>query len=473
MKRTPAFFWLLLLAFSPCFYFSFVYHNDLGFWVDSGWLPHLESGHLILFARPIGAILLDLQTNFLRLFPFVSVLNIFRFFSFLSLIGMLFLLRQIARIHTALTETQIQIMLLTLALQPAWLESVFWVTAYVPSLFSYICALGAAVLFDPASSGKSQPSLRRIIVAALLVVISFLCYPVGTCSFFWSSLLFVCFRQASLSNRQTFALVLRAVVFFALTCSLALILDRFLLKDLACTHWTVCRTWIPADSTEYSTQLILDPWSKLNTLLSLLKLSTASWFPLWQTLDIFTSLPGVALLIFAFVPTDRTGRNVVWKLSSWGVAFFWFFSFLILLNSPNLITRGAVVAFRTTAPNSILLAIGALKTLRLISGTRAWTMRFNIMAASLISILVVSCFLSACRFLSHYEIGWESVAKDSEVQQICRTVPRNTSNLISVPIIHLFMKNDFFPGINGSDYNLPFLLEAYLPGICPLLSNSK
>ncbi len=450
--------WILLLALSPSFLLTFIYHNDLSIWVESEWSRHVEAGHLVYFARPIGALLLDLQTNLLRMVPELWVLNASRFFSALTLLAIAWLLEKFLKERTQLSPFERSLVVLLTFLQPSWFLSVMWISNYIPVLWAHLLSLSAALLFLRPTSTSSARNLSLKGLALTLQVVSILTYPPAACAFFWP----LCVLGLLAVEKPRLKVIFSQLAFFAIAGLLALTIHHLFFKPLLCGSWVECRTWISQDSTEYSWKLVSDPLAKIDVLEDMFGLLGLSWLaliPMSLNLQWFALLPLIAPLLerslFSMNPS-------AWKSFAWKAGFLALM--VLLLNSPNLVTNGSMILYRTAAAGTLLIAIAWFQLTGLISSQKLKDATRILVAF----VFVALTFWVSWKQLGRYQMAWEKASQDPVVLEICSQGPEGFERLEDVPSLFEFTNAGQLSEINGRDFDLSVLFGGSLAALCHL-----
>ena len=464
-------YWILLiffLTFSPCLIFTYVYHNDLDFWMHVGWVRHVEAGHLVYFSRPVGALLLDIQTNLIRMVPDALLLNGFRVFILFNLILMAAMLDWFLKNELSLKKQERVLVVLGTFLQPSWLLAVIWCSNYVPMVFSHLLGLAAGLLlYHQANEGdqKLLKKILRIFLAGVLLAISVLSYPPAACAFFWPLCLVYLIRGDFKKYKGFF----RDGIFFGVSAGAALLFHRFVLKDLFCNFWVQCGTWIPPNSREYSLTIVSNFENKQIVFADILKLVMSSWaaFTGQDTLKLLAVCAMLAGLIFEF---SSTGLKK-WKKSE--ILFFlkktcfravFLFLIFLILNSPNFVTEGSVVVFRTIAASTILLGIAFLRLTARIAQAHLRTGAVSLLCL----LLVVSGFLSAYSQSERYSIIWNVPFSDPAVSRVCAKGPAYYSELENLTSVRFAGRFGPENNIDLRDFDLPIVPSGSLSALCHL-----
>lgn len=348
---------------------KYVYHNDLGFWCNdnSPFAAHAESGHLIFFGRPLGAMLLNLQTILIRNSHTIYMINIVRVISIILFLGLACLVDYTLIKYTILNKQKRFLLITIMFIHPSWFISLIWASNLLPGIGSYILGLLAALSLQPFSLNSEVFSIlnkKRILLASLLLVSSFYIYPAGALAFFWLPL--ICWSIGS--HKLRVIELLKMFVFFGIVCSLGLLIHYLILKPILC-HVTACTTWIAPDSTEYSLKIVSDIFAKILVLWNSVAIVSGSWFLFFYDTPVIAALIGFAFIIVAVFPSpkNRIFSSNYDKLISISICCIFF----LTLNLHNLITNSSVVAFRTVSPLTILLAIGSIKLINLIPNKKS------------------------------------------------------------------------------------------------------
>jgi len=455
--------WLFLAtvfaAFAPTLFFHFQYHNDLGYWFDREFGPHPETGHLFYFGRPFGGMLLDLQTNILRMFPTLTALTISRFVSLIFIVIFFYLTEKILRRFTNLTGIQRSVFLLVIALQPPWYEAYVWTSNLTPGILSYILGIVSFLLY----SKNTKKSWRDYFAAGSLLAVSFLIYPPGTCVFFWGVFILCSFGKEEYKFRQ----VILDGAFFASVCLLCLVFHKIVVMGPVCdSYWAKCVSWESPTSKAYSWSLFLNPLEKLEVLWNLTVVTSVSWIALLTKVNAIEALPGLSLLALAFGPFTSKG-GIQFTKQDWFKGFGYSLLFLFVLNVPNLVTNGAVIAFRTVAPNTIFFAVAMVKILSVFKNQNIQ----KSIAAMSIGTLVILCIVSSLKLVDHYETAWAEVTSDPQVRELCKNGPRIGPRFAVIPVVAKYLRPGYFSDADGLDLDLPVFLQDSTPSICYLLEN--
>lgn len=212
-----------------------------------------ESGHLVLFGRPLGAIFLFFQTHGLRYLREVEALTYARYFALFLLVVLGTTLNWILLLRTSLRRWERLLLLKFVFVHPAWLLGVMWVTSTVPIIVGNLLSVSAGCSFyyfyqDRAL--RSKKSFIWLILAGLLLMGSFYTYQAATASFFWCLLVGLAFNSGIRKNLNeglwTFA-------FFGIVCGASLLFYFPFGKNLICDSGLFyCVTWVGENDSAYS-----------------------------------------------------------------------------------------------------------------------------------------------------------------------------------------------------------------------------
>lgn len=448
---------VLLLAFGPILFFQYQYANDLIAWHQFGPSPHVETGHLLFFGRPVGGMLLDLQINLMRLAPSIHTLTFARAVTLALLFHLVWLLNHVLVRKTNLSDLQRGVLLVGFALQPPWLLSYMWLATAIPGLISCLLGFWSFVFFD---RGEERKSPALYVLSALFLVLSLFTYQPGVNAFFWGFVIIYTLGTGPLKIKE----FSRGLIFFALTCGLGLLLFRLFLKEAVCeNYWSGCWTWISGDSKEYSWNLTDNPFEKAGVLWELSKLSFSSWLSFFAWEIDWQWIPGLGLFIMAFAPIRKT-KSSSW--AKWPVAFLMALCFLVLLNSANMITKGSMIAFRTLSVMTIFQAVGLVQFLVLFRNPVA----LKTAAFTAVSVLTSLTLFVGLKFAWHYQTAWEAAKSDSIVRDLCRSdfLPKNQV-ASTLPFFRNYSGSPYFPEINAKDFDLPVINPDQIGSLCNLL----
>lgn len=414
-------YFAVFFAFSPSLFYVFLYHNDHLFWeLYSHGTPHRELGHLILFGRPLGALLLHWQSILVSYWEAPELLNFFRLIAILLLMDMIRLLEAFLKDHLTLDSTSRFMILLLTFLQPSWLLGSAWAASIIPCILSYWLALRSSVLFF--WSGHQRPSLR-FFLASLLLTSAFLIYPLSTCVFFWPNLLLTTLASDERGLRE----LLRPLSLFFILGILAVALHFLFLKNYLCSDLFSCTTWVTIDSKEYSLKPPTSLLEKLRVLADILTLQARSWtlfFSKHENQPLHLLL--AAVFPFASFLPLLSGKTPDFAPKIWLKSMGYFLLFVLLMNFPNLVTRGAVVVFRTLSPNSLMFSIGMVKIIHLI---RKQQLRTSIFKLTLVYHLLMFFYVAQV-FSSGLSRFLASSFNHKDWDHLCRLNDLNTKKAV-------------------------------------------
>jgi hypothetical protein len=441
-------FLLLFVSFAPLFWNSYVYHNDLGFWIEHSGSGYYESGHLFLIRRPLGAVLLNLQTAIAQLFPSLVLLLAFRLFTLVLVVCLGILVNRLLEQHTGLPRLHRAAFVAALLLQPSWLLTVMWTTNLIPGAIAYLAGLGGAIALDRVWARSPKLISRGMAVPALLIAASVLIYPPGALTFFWLPLIKVCFGTSTFRFRH----FVRETVFFAAVSIVALTVDEVLIRPLACLGNT-CQDWIEPGSTSYSLAPASDFVEKLGVLRDSLTTSLMSWAN-FAFDPLASSYPGIAAILILLLLTTvisirqkkRNGTPII-------VSATVILAILTGLNAANLVAKFSVVAFRTVSPDTILFGLILVAVL---DSVRSIQIRKAIVGVCLAGC-AVAAFGTAHHFTRYYSSGWHKLTSVTAAKNGCVLDPAGRT-LQPEPELALF----FQPQQSSAALH-DFAYELFLP----------
>jgi hypothetical protein len=273
-------FCVIVVFYSPIFFYKFGYHNDYLIWdynVRACCLGHPETEHLIGVGRPILAVLFNIHQMFISDMQSLQFMHVVAVLS-IGLIAALFFLHiqnilYINRFNAALLSV------LTFTL-PSMAINSFWVANFASEILPLFIVLFAHYLM----SKQNKNSILNSVFIFSLLFISLLIYPPAT--LFFVTLTFIKFLfgdknpdrdKLSALFTETLILLSACAVYFL---SFKYFYKSFLLKtNLGGFDFQVYYKFIESNRSEYSFSLFSDLTQKIGQCQELLTLIFSAWFP--------------------------------------------------------------------------------------------------------------------------------------------------------------------------------------------------
>lgn len=446
------------------FFFQFAYHNDLGFWAygEPGKDHHMfwETGHLVIFFRPVGAVILNLMGWILREFRGIETLTYARAYNLILLIALALLITEWLSRKISITSRERFLFSIFTFLHPAWFLSTSWIAQSMQGLYSIGASqVGAMIYIEALRIRKTS----LFLISGFLIVISFYIYPPGTMAAFLPFILGNILKSSSenRSHEKTFSIysILKFGIFFGAACGFALAIHRPFIQPLLCEPgpgriW--CASWVDQNSPTYNLSLATNLEAKFNLIPDLLRANFGGWVTTVLGLESI-SLPLLAVLFaICFV---NSKKQVILQLVLGIVA-------IVVLSLPNLVTQGSILAYRNQIALTPLLGVIAIRASN--------SSRF---ANGFIHIL------GACLLCTHIYLSIQILNRNQDAFHLLEKMP-NLVNLCidgekEAKISTLYLnepKSDIFsvdrPGSERREMDLT--LSVFAPwtyrGICHLLA---
>jgi hypothetical protein len=454
-------FALLAVAFAPALLMVYVYHNDVNFWMHPFWTRHVETPHLVYYFRPIGALLIDIQTNLIRLVPSLLILNFVRFLALLMVVASAKIVNKFIEDNLEVKPAVRRMLIVATFLQPTWFIVVAWLHSFMPAVLTHLLSLWASWIFFSSLGKGNLPRVRPAAAAGVLMTIAVLIYPPGACGFFWLPLTALMFGR----DRRAMKFALSSTVFFGICGVVSLAVHRFILKDLLCGSWTQCYTGFEATSREYSLVLATSLLEKFFVLMDVISMHGASWLMLIEGLLFDPLFVGPILLIGLFIiaPKFKSGKLAGLDFRAMAYNFGVLTAFALIFNAPNLVTTGNVVVYRSTCVNSLLFGIALANLLGFVKNKKFQ----KVAVAAMATLLTFSSMIIGYQRLNRWAGEWHNAFNYPGTEEICQRGPEAYDQLMMMPwTLTASRIRPIDPYLR--DFDLPVLPIGSLATLCRL-----
>jgi hypothetical protein len=206
----------LYLVNAAALFSPFGFHNDYRAFERTSFFFHPETPHLLTIGRPLGAILLELQTmSITGMNGFLA----YRVLSVLAVAGLSTALFEHVRKRFLISDSEAMAFVLAMALLPSMQISILWVSSSIPGIVSVVCAF---VSYRALSQGKLWTAIGFAAGSLLIYHPGFLFFAV------------LALMELLLPRRvnQPVAQTAWAIIFIVAACALYFLFTVFVWKGL-------------------------------------------------------------------------------------------------------------------------------------------------------------------------------------------------------------------------------------------------
>jgi len=402
-------FLVILAGFFPALLYRYAFHNDLSIWLQGNpghdVFRHIETGHLVLIGRPVQAVLLWIQTTFIRYFLTIHTLVLARGFAILSVALTAALLNLILIKGTQLSRCQRLTFMSLATIQPGFFIGVFWMMNFTPLVVGFGIGLLSGIIYALRPVKK-----HSVLISAVLVAIAFLNYPPSACAFFIPMILLTAFTNKT----PTILDLAKAISLFGLSSIFGYLNHLIWIKSLLCKGgFAHCWTWTSLESGDYGMTLATHLGPKILLLGQAIKMVGVPWNTFafgtnWMALTAAIGLIFLALWNVSASVQSPLKRIFISAMYGLGVT--------LVLCSANLVATGQVIGFRTLIPLGVFIAIGWVKLINLIPARKIR----NLISVIAVAILTSSSAMVGLEYIPYYEESLSTLESTPEMPELCK-----------------------------------------------------